>query len=193
MDFTNTSEYVRQGSPVVGEYSTLSPQDILQTNRMYSCPCQAGTGTLSDLRIFIRHGVDLPADIGSEKEVPDPYVSVTAVDCGGNKVVKKASIKYDSRFPTWNQWLSFGVRRWQFFRISVWDSDAIYFSQTIEVSFLEKSYQVHCLNHLCEGYILLDYTVNRENSNLIKSSTLQKTNSYACTFFLLLVYLKCYD
>ncbi len=187
LSITNTSEYIRQGSPIIGDFKTLSLQDILQTNRMYSCPCKVGSGVVGDLRMFIRHGVNLPADRGSEKETPDPYVSITAVDCVGNKVVANTRHKNDSRNPVWDQWLPMGLRKWQYFRISVWDRDVIYghsddqltMSQTIEVSLPGKSHQVHCQNYLCDGYIVFDYTVNGTSVNETKVNPATETNVYS--------------
>ena len=155
----NNAEYARQGHPDLGQRDGLSPTDIIQLNRLYKCP---GPGQRGVLVLYIRHGVNLEnTDVFSD---PDPYVKVRAIDSNGHEVVRTTARKQGTEDPTWNENLAFGDRDWQFFRISVWNSDVISddpIGMSVTVPLLNQpsaaSWQKYCTNTLCNRYIMYDY------------------------------------
>ena len=157
---TNTSEYHQQGGPTLGQRRALSPQDIFQVRRLYSCP---GGGVRGFLTVNVRRGYSLRYTDG--RDIPDPYVVVTAVDSNGGNVRLQTSQQQNRRHPLWNQRLSFGNRDWQFFRISAWDADLssdeqLTMSKTVSVSRGNYYSLRTCENSACSSYILYDYHLN---------------------------------
>ena len=131
----NPTEYRRQGNPTLGNRVALSPQDIFQVKRLYSCP---GGGVRGFLTVKVRRGSSL-RDTDGWLNRPDPYVVVTTVDSNGWNVRRQTSHIQGRQHPVWNQFLLFGDRNWQFFRISAWDKDMLFddqvtMSKTVTVS-----------------------------------------------------------
>ena len=159
IDVSNEQEYYRQGEPLLGRQNDFSPRDIEQVNRMYSC---ASTGIKGFLRVKIKDAINLPdTDLFG---LPDPYVHVTAIDNMGNKVTKYSHFKFENTNATWNQWLDFGAREWQFFRIQVMDydwsanHDHMTLSETIPIKVGYHSSLQHCIEQdRCDGYLRYDY------------------------------------
>ncbi len=158
MSVRNPTVYVSQGSPVLGKASTLSREDIVQTNRLYSCP-QPGIRGL--LIIVIRYGISM-RDTDGWLNNPDPYVSLKAIDSQGSSYTFKTPVAGGTRNPVWNEVVVLGERNWQFFRISSWDEDwgkddQLTMSETIQVSPGNHRSVKHCENQACAGYIIFDY------------------------------------
>ena len=155
----NHTEYRRQGSPKIGHFNRLSKEDILQANRLYSCP---NDGTFGFLMVQVKHGVNISFVI---KPKMSPFVLVRAVDSKGNQYFEQTQFKRSStRNPVWNELLLFGERNWQFFRIRVWDYDKtndniLSMSQTVPVESGHHENMKHCENTECEGFVLYDYTI----------------------------------
>ena len=114
LDENNSLVYERQGSPNIGKELYLSRNDIEQTNRLYSCPMPGEQGILM---VHIQYGRNL--DDTDSKTESDPYVKITAVSSTGENEYRKTSTQSNNLNPTWNEWLYFSDRQWQFFRISV--------------------------------------------------------------------------
>ena len=81
-------------------------------------------------------------------------------------VTRKTSVKSGTQNPTWNELIDFGVHRWKYFRVQIWDSDnfltfgddVMSGSQLITlVEVGSKKYVKHCTNPSCSGYLWLDY------------------------------------
>ena len=163
----NPAEYSRQGSPTLGNRVALSAQDIFQVKRLYSCP---GGGVRGILTVKVRRGNSLRYTNG--RDIPDPYVIVTAVDSSGGNVTLETSRQQNRRHPVWNQTLNFGNRNWQFFRISAWDADSgnddqVTMTKTVSVSRGNHYSLKTCENTACSSYILYDYYLNeRATRNL---------------------------
>ena len=158
MSVNNPEEYRRQGSPKLGHLRGLSPEDIKQTNRLYSCPKRGIRGFLS---IQVKQGYSLPDTDGLWNE-PDPYVVLTALDFAGQQHIKQTSYKSNTRNPVWNELILYGESDWQFFRITVWDDDnglhdVMSMSQTVPIKSGWHRDVKHCENTNCSGYVMLDY------------------------------------
>ncbi len=187
----NPSEYASQGSPTIGQRSALSDRDITQAKRLYRCP---GKGLKGILKVHIRYARNLP-DTDPLFNDPDPYVKITAVDSNGNQVVKSTTVKGGTTNPTWNQWVDLGGRDWQFFRIRIWDDDggltfgddSVSMSQTIVATGGYKSFQKHCVNTACKGYLwfdqnlLLDGTECSPNPCLNGGTCIEQIASHRCS------------
>ena len=177
----NATAYRRQGNPTFGNRVALSPQDIFQVKRLYSCP---GGGVRGILTVNVRQGSSLRYTDGSD--IPDPYVVVTAVDSSGCKVSLQTSRQQNRRHPVWNQTLNFGNRIWQFFRISAWDADRgrddqVTMSKTVSVSRGNHYSLKTCENPACSIYILYDYYLNTATSTTPTTITPTTTTSTTIT------------
>ena len=154
----NLTEYNLQGRPYLGQRSRLSAEDILQTNRLYSC---AKTGIRGFLTIHVKRGSSL-RDTDWIFNNPDPYVVLTAVDSQGTQYRRQTSYKQGRRHPVWNEFILLGEREWQFFRISAWDDDVgsddqLTMSQTVPIKRGFHRDLRHCENTGCNGYVVYDY------------------------------------
>ena len=191
LSISNTSEYVRQGSPLVGWWQNLSDQDILQTNRFYSCPCRSrNEGIYGNLTIFLRHGSNLFNPHNTDPSVfPTAYVTVTAVDCNGHKTVRNSQTIQNKVNPRWDEWLVMGVRTWQFFRIRVWDqqitpsSQSLTMSQTFTVSSTPKMREKNCHNSDCTNFVVFDHEVV-PSANFRKGSSILHKRTYVTCLLL---------
>lgn len=114
IDVINEAEYMRQGSPPLGQRNNLSQSDITQMNHLYSCP---GPGEPGFLVLFIRYATN----IGNGND--DLYVRITAVSSSGTNYRKETSVKYNTAHTNWNEWIYFKNDSWQFFRIQMFDED----------------------------------------------------------------------
>ena len=162
----NETEYERQGRPVLGRSDHLSPSDIIRINRLYNCP---GPGQHGLLMFYIRSGVNLSQlEEDSDQYYWDlrPYVKIRAVDSNGLEVVRQTFPFQRTRNPTWNESLHFGGSNyWQFYRISVWESDFHSASDpmgmSVTVPLLNQpraaTWQRYCTTTACDGYIWYDY------------------------------------
>ncbi len=169
LSISNTSEYVRQGSPLVGWWQNLSDHDILQTNRLYSCPCRSrNEGIYGNLTIFLRCGSNLFNPHNPFPSVfPTAYVTVTAIDCNSDRTVRNSRKIQNNANPRWNEWLVMGVRTWQFFRIrAAWDkhitldlSQSLTMSQTFTVSSTRIMREKNCHNSDCTNFVVFDHVV----------------------------------
>ena len=188
LEVNNQQEYLQQGQPTLGQRLALSTGDIEQVNRMYSCN---GTGITGILKVKVKSASNLPdTDLQVNWGLPEPYVRVTAVDNNGNKTVNKSSVK-QGLSPTWNEWLDFGEKEWQFFRIQVRDqdpssSDVMTLSETIPIEADCHFSLKHCLEpNQCGSYLTYDYIldINECSPNPCKNGgTCQDTIcSYSCT------------
>ena len=164
LDQNNNSAYESQGSPTLGQRSHLSRSDILQANRLYSCP---GNGEQGVLVVYIRNGRNL-GNINSIFNAdligaPDPYVKITAVSSTGGIYDKKTSHQQGTRSPTWNERVYFGDNEWQFFRLRVWDNDKfrddkMSMLQTFPLLNRRQATSQHlCANTACNSYVRFDY------------------------------------
>ena len=167
IDVSNREEYSKQGEPLLGQRFEFSPRDIEQVNRMYSCP---GTGIKGFLRVKIKDAINLPNT--DSFGLPDPYVHITAIDSMGNKVTKYSHLILENTNATWNQWLDFGAREWQLFRIQVMDydwsanSDRMTLSETIPINGGYHSSLQHCIEQdRCDGYLTYDYHTILDNND----------------------------
>ena len=158
----NNAAYIRQGSPVLGRVMIISESDAIQIKRLYRCP---GEGQEGLLRLYIRYGRNLEdTDTKILTGDPDPYVRVKAISSTGSEYTKQTSHKQGTQNPTWNQELFLGNREWQFFRISVWDSDigaddSMGMSVTVPLLSQPRTarWQKYCTNTACDRYIWYDY------------------------------------
>ncbi len=159
----NPTEFANQGSPTLGQRAALSNRDITQTNRLYTCP---GRGIKGILKVYVRYARNL-IDTDPLFNDPDPYVRITAVDANGRQVVRSSSKKDGTTNPTWNEWVEFSGKEWQFFRIRIWDDDKgltggddfISMSETIVPTGGYRSFRKHCVNTACKGYLYYDYNL----------------------------------
>ena len=150
-----------EGEPEIGQRDGLSPTDILQIKRLYKCP---GPGQRGLLMLYIRNGVNLEDTDGFFGD-PDPYVKVRAIDSNGQEVIRTTSHKQGTENPTWNTKMFFSDRHWQYFRISVWDSDFLSSDEamgmSVTVPLLNQpnaaTRQRYCTNTACNRYIWYDY------------------------------------
>ena len=163
MEVIDNALYRMQGSPHIGDWTNgLSSRDVDQTNNLYSCPKSGVTGPLV---VYMRNGRSLP-DTDPWLNSPDPYVKVTAVDSSGNHHVRDTSVQLGTTSPTWNQYILFPEREWQFFRIAIWDDDDFLtfrddwmsVSETIMPMQGEHSSLRHCSDDDCNGSIAYDYS-----------------------------------
>ena len=159
LEENNPTVYRRQGSPEIGEETQLSNSDIEQVNRLYSCP---NPGEQGFLLLYIQNGVNLEDTDFFGK--PDPYVTVKAISSTGSEYHEETSHKQGTRYPTWNEWLFFSDKQWQFFRIRVWDSnigdhETMGMSRTISLLNMPRNSmkQKYCTNTPCNRYIRFDY------------------------------------
>ena len=155
IEIKNYEEFVRQGKPSTGYVKALSHRDIEQANRLYSCP---GKGLKGDLTIYVEQG-----SFGIDSHLKDGhsgiYVRIIVVDSNGIQHVRRTSY--------WNQWIAFGEREWQFFRISTWHANdtGSEFQVTMQQTILLKSgkyfYLKNCNNENCSIYITFNYAVSK--------------------------------
>jgi len=184
----NSREYEKQGSPEIGQRKSLSLPDVLQAQRLYSCPAR---GVHSNLFVKIVSGTFKPGeyDIG----VPNPYIIIQAVDSNGKKYTQQTSRKGETYEPYWNQVFPFGRREWQFFRISAWNTYAkseeqqMTMSQTIPVTnsgvFLGRK---HCASSDCDSYVIFNFHVieeKKKSSAIVFSS---RSIEFAVLYWMLL-------
>lgn len=157
----NSAEYNRQGQPRIGQRSGLSSKDIIQTNRLYSCPKQ---GVQGFLMYRVRRGTSLP-DTDPVLNDPDPYVKFTSIDSDKNQYVRQTSVISGTTNPEWNEWILLVEKEWQFFRISVFDDDSFLtfeddpmtISETIVTKIGQHLNLRHCEDSNCHGYVTFDY------------------------------------
>jgi len=155
----NHTEYKRQGSPKIGHFSRLSKEDIIQANRLYSCP---NDGVVGFLLIQVKLGVNLTSVVGKKTNL---YILVRAVDSKGKPHFEQTALKRSTTNPIWNEMLFFGERNWQFFRIRLWNYDKtndefLSMSQTVPVLSGHHEDIKHCENSICKGFVMFDYTLH---------------------------------
>ena len=158
----NNATYISQSSPELGEVMIISESDAIQIRRLYKCPGQGQEGLL---RLYIRYGRNLEdTDTNIFTGDPDPYVKIKAISSTGSEYTKQTSHKQGTQNPTWNKELFLGNREWQFFRISVWDSDVgddDPMGMSVTVPLLNQPrtarYKKYCTNTTCDRYIWYDY------------------------------------
>jgi len=155
----NFPEYFRQGRPELGAGTELSPGDIQQANRLYSCP-------RSGLRGFLIVKIQ-ESQLKSLGTTLDVYVLLKAIDSEGNEVTLLSSYKQGNQ-PIWNEFLIFEEREWQFFRVGTWNhqlrtSEQIIMPLTVS---LDKRYGEfkHCKNSSCTDFITMKYIVEGNTS-----------------------------
>lgn len=158
IDVINETEYIRQGSPTLGQRHILSESDITQMNHLYSCP---GPGEPGFLILFIRYATNV------SNGHQDLYVRITAVNSRGTIYRKETSTKYDTANPNWNEWIYFGNDSWQFFRIQVFDKDTeteddkISMSETIPLPGTSyPSPRTHYIDTNHSGYVIFHYDLS---------------------------------
>ena len=152
---SNEAEYAKQGKPKLGQRVGLSPSDITQINRLYNCPAPGREGYLL---LHIRDGKNL-------EDGDNPYVEIKAVDSTGHEYVQDTLFKRETKNPTWNEWLSFSYREWQFFRISVWDHNITSANEpmtmSVTVPLLENprnsTNRKYCGDIPCNQSVMYDY------------------------------------
>ena len=161
IEISNNAAYTAQGSPQLGQRTALSASDILQINRLYTCPGPGQTGILSVYIRYARHLEDRDS-IG----VSDPYVSVIATKGDGSKITRLTSTKDGTTDPNFFENLVFPGATYQHFRVKIWDSDgglngdddALSISQTVEVTPGVHNGALHCANLACTAYMWFDWT-----------------------------------
>jgi len=161
----NITEYIQQGSPTLGNLE-FSTQDILQVNRLYSCP---GRGIRGSLNIKVRQGSSF-RNIDGRLNL---YVVVTAVDSNGKNVRRQTSYKQGLHNLVWNEKLIFGERNWQFLRISAWkhntgSDDQLTMSKTVSVKSGNHSSLKNCQDVNCTTYVLYDYYLNSPQNDKLE-------------------------
>ena len=162
IDVSNNAAYAGQGSPSLGQRSGLSSRDILQINRLYTCP---GSGLRGTLRIYLRYARNLEDRDGLFSGSSDPYVEINAVTATGAKYVQRSSTKDGTENPNFYEWIEFSGNTYQNFRLKIWDSDGglngdddpLSISQTIDISPGMHSYVLHCADLNCHGYMWFDW------------------------------------
>ncbi|CAI8053110.1 Zinc metalloproteinase nas-4 [Geodia barretti] len=155
IEVNNDAEYEKQGRPKLGQRVKLSPSDITQINRLYNCPAPGREGYLL---FHIRDGKNL-------EDGDNPYVEIKAVDSTGHEYVQNTLFKKETKNPTWNEWLHFSNREWQFFRISVWEHSTTSANEpttmSVTVPLLENPRnsinRKYCGNIPCNQYVMYDY------------------------------------
>ena len=161
IEIINSTEYIRQGRPTLGQRTGLSSKDKQQANRLYKC---AGHGIRGSLIVQVRLGYNLK-DTDSGSDLPDPYVKITAVDSDGDTLMQQTSYKLNTRYPVWNEQINMTNREWQIFRITVWDhdradlDDQMTMSQTVIITPGQHRNLKHCQGTGCSGYVLFDYSI----------------------------------
>lgn len=190
IEVVNATEYARQGSPTLGQRDHLSTSDTQQVSHMYNCP---GTGTLGRLEVFIRYARNLP-DTDPWLNDPDPYVRISAYDDSRRSTTLSTRHISGTENPTWNQWLRFGGRRWQYLDVSVWDEDGFLTgsddqmtrTQSFFITPGHHTYVKHCRDASCSAYMYFDYNLivdGREcipNPCLNGGTCVEGISSYAC-------------
>ena len=151
----NFQEYYIQGRPDLGAARELSPGDIQQANRLYSCP---GSGLRGFLVIEFQES--LMRCLATSHDV---YVLFKALDSKGNETALLSSYKQGNQ-PVWNEFLLFGENEWQFFRAGTWSqqlgtSKQILMPLTVS---LDQRYgeTKHCKNSSCLDFIAIKYIVD---------------------------------
>ena len=160
ISISNAKEYNKQGSPELGSSRRLSTEDILQTNRLYSC-APSIRGFLS---MYVKYGKDLRQADG-RWDLPDPYVSLIAVDSRGSQHYHKTVTIQNSQNPTWNELLLFGEGHWQLFRLTAWDEDRGGKDKLTETKTFPVAAGCHanlklCENIACRNFVELDYKLD---------------------------------
>jgi len=158
---SNPREYSRQRRPKLGSSHGLSPEDVIQTNRLYSC---AESGVRGFLSVYIRQGKDLRQTDGW-LDRPDPYVFVTAVDSQGRLHSHSTSTIQNTQNPLWNELLLLGVGDWQFFRLTAWDEDRRGKDRLTQTKTIPVTPGYHqnlkvCQNVECRNFIKVDYIMD---------------------------------
>ena len=118
------------------------------------------------LKVYIRYARNLP-DTDPWLNDPDPYVRITALRSSGSTYVKSTSVKGGTEDPTWNDWFDFSECRWASFQIQIWDDDSGLTGADDDMSNLETvivqpghhSWQKHCAENSCNGYLWYDYNL----------------------------------
>jgi astacin len=161
LDVNNNIAYNMQGQPTIGQRTQISPTDITQVNRLYKCP---NPGQKGFLRLYIRYGSNLEVTDTLGFGDPDPYVRVKAISSTSCEDTKETTHKKNTRNPTWKEELLFRGTEWQFFRLSVWDSDVgddDSMGMSVTVPLLNQpsnsSCQIYCTNTDCDRNITYDY------------------------------------
>ncbi len=184
----NQAEYNRQGTPLLGQRSALSTQDINQVNLLYAC---SFSGSLTNLQVYIRHARHLK-DTDPWLNDPDPYVRVQARRSSGNVVTQSTRYIGGTINPTWNQWLNFGCQRWRNFEMQVWDEDDFLTFGDDEMSKKELVFMSlgshYSLRHnaLSGGYLIYAYKLIWDNNDCIPNrcrnggTCIDECTSYRC-------------
>ena len=156
----NGIAYTNQGQPTLGQRTALSAKDIQQVNYLYDCP---GAGITGRLRIKVRYARNLP-DTDPWLNAPDPYVRITAIHSSTSTVTRDTSVKMGTQNPTWNEFLGFGVHRWKYFYVQIWDYDFLFGDDRMSelqsfapAAIGSRQYVKHCTTPSCSGYLWLDY------------------------------------
>lgn len=181
--FKNISEYLRQDKPLIGQRKGLSPDDVAQANRLYSCP---NKGINGHLYVTVKNGFFEPKSDNTEP--PNPYVIVEAVDAEGKEITQQTARKGATFTPEWKKILNFGDKEWQFFRISSWDTDAnsektqLTMSQMITMTKTGKFKLKHCASSDCSSYVLFSYSLIPSHKRKSKANFYLPCKSILSTF-----------
>ena len=152
---SNQAEYNSQGRPTLGQRLSLSNSDVQQLKRMYNCP---GSGVPGILKVYVKYGRRLPDRDGWFAGDSDPYVKITAFDDSRRSSTQNTRHIQGDENPNWYQWMDFGGRiSWQYFEMSVWDSDVgsddrLTSTQAFSISPGYHSNIKHCGDDSCHAY-----------------------------------------
>lgn len=143
------------------------------------------------LKVYIRYGRSLPDRDGLFAGDSDPYVKVTAVDDRRRRSTQNTQHIQGNENPNWYRWLDFGGRiSWEYFEMSVWDSDIrsddrLTATQEFSISPGLHTYVRHCGDASCSAYVYFDYNLILDGNECSPNPCVRGTctdliSSYRC-------------
>ncbi len=146
----------------------------------YSCICRPGYRGRNceinegpgHLKVFAREGRRLPrADLSYFVPMrSDPYIEFIAINRENQTLRRTSSVKMDTGYPKWEEWLDFGMDTWRELQVTVWDrdpikvqfrdiklDDALSLTESWTITSGEHKWQRLCAVTGCNGAVFFDY------------------------------------